>query len=252
MYLWKYWRESRILFGVSLLVIAGLLVAVLRERFGMNGIPSEPSMSQLATFWVVFLNLQSFPLCFVAWMFGSFGVGRDLGEHSGSFIFSRPRKRAQFVWQDWGFGLLQVLVIDICLNLVIWLQFHRVLSRGSIAWNHQGIGIPISLFWGRTCIAAILLTALVFSLTYFSTIVLKNARGVFLSAGALIGYLVLGMVIRHYWPGVELPGLLLRMVSFTNHTAVVVDHLGVSIAIRAGIVLLFPIAAQFVLERADI
>lgn len=252
MYLWKYWRESRILFGVSLLVIGGLFVAVLRERFETNGIPAEPSVNQIAALWMVFLNLQIFPLCFVAWMFGSFGIGRDMGEHSGSFIFSRPRKRAQFMWQDWSFGLLQVLMIDICLNLVIWLQFHRALGAGSIALGHQDIGVPVSQFCGMTCIAAILLTALVFSLTYFSTIVLKSARGVFLSAGVLLGYIVLGMVIRHYWPGLELPSLLLQIFSFFHHTPTIGGHLGLQIAIRTMIVLLFPIAAQFMLERADI
>ena len=43
------------------------------------------------------------PFAFLALKFGSFGVGRDLGEGSGSFLFSRPRSRAFFVWSDWGY-----------------------------------------------------------------------------------------------------------------------------------------------------
>ncbi len=262
MYLWKYWRESRILFGVSLLAIALLVVAILREDLGRVGHSGSVQLTQV---WMVFLAVQSLPLCFVAWIFGSFGVGRDLGERSGSFIFSRPRNRAWFLWSDWGFGLLQVLVIVICLNLAGWLQIHRVfIAMGSPLQNltlsqngHpvqdiipvQNSYVNLKTYAGLACLAAFLLAALVFSLTYFSTILVKSARGVFVSAGIVLGYIVLGVVVKHYWPSTELPRLLLQPFTHANGIA---DHLGFSMAIRAAIVAIFPVAAQFVLQKIDV
>ncbi|WP_158749359.1 hypothetical protein [Acidobacterium sp. S8] len=255
MYLWKYWRESRILFGISLLAIAVLTIAILRERLVMGGHPD--GNVQFSGVWAVFLGIQIIPLCFIAWIFGSFGVGRDLGEHSGSFIFSRPQNRAWFIWRDWGFGLLQLLVIVICLNLAGWLQIHRVLafmsdSTRDFVLSQNGYA-SIKMCTLIATLAAFLLAALVFSLTYFSTILIKNARGLFISAGVFLGYMVLSMVVKHYWPSVELPSLLLQPFTNTHQLGDgTVGHLGIAMAIRAVLVLLFPIAAQFVLERADI
>ena len=254
MYLWKYWRESRILFGVSLLAIAILMIAILREH---PIIGSHANAVQLSGVWTVFLGIQILPLCFVAWIFGSFGVGRDIGERSGSFIFSRPGNRAWFLWRDWGFGLSQVLVIAIFLNLAGLVQMYRILvAMGdpyrNIVFSQNG-AVSLTTFAGVACLAAFLLAALVFSLTYFSTILIKNARGVFVSAGVLLGYLVLGMVVRHHWPSVELPSLLLQPFENTRHMGdTIADHLGLAVTIRAAIVLLFPFAAQAVLKKIDI
>ncbi len=256
MYLWKYWRESRNLFAGSLLAVAVLMVAILHEHLG-GANHHNPDIAQLWNIWSVFLSLQILPLCFTAWIFGGFGVGHDLGERSGSFVFSRPRSRAWFMWRDWSFGLSQILFIAICLNLAGWLQVHRVLvAVGDPGRNFalsQSGALSIAPFAGLTCTAAFLLAALVFSLTYFSTILIKNARGIFVSAGVVLGYHVLGAVVQHYWPSVELPSLLLQAFVSSNHTVhSLANHLGLDIAIRAGIVLFFPFAAQFVLERTDI
>ena len=251
MYLWKYWRESRILFGISLLAIVILTIAILREHLGGSG---HSGNAQLFQVWSVFLVLQILPLCFVAWIFGSFGVGRDLGERSGSFIFSRPQNRAWFIWRDWGFGMAQLLIITICFNLAGWLQVHRVLvamdgSSREIILSHSG---PASTLTAVAALSAFLLAALVFSLTYFSTILIKNARGLFLSAGVFLGYLVLCMVVKHYWQ-VELPSLLLQPFAHANPmSGGIADHLSMAVTIRAILVLIFPFAAQFTLDRADI
>jgi hypothetical protein len=111
----------------------------------------------------------------------------------------------------------------------------------------------VTTYAGITCLAAFLLVALVFSITYFSTILIKNARGLFISAGVFLGYLVLGMVVKHHWPGTELPSLLLQPFATGPHPVdALLPHFGLQITIRAVIVLFFPFAAQWVLDRVDI
>jgi hypothetical protein len=101
--------------------------------------------------------------------------------------------------------------------------------------------------------AAILLAGLVFSLTYFSTVLMKHAKGVIYSAGVVVGYIFLEQVVPHYWPGIHLPTLVLQefIQSHLNVTGIS-NHLGVSVTIRAAIILLFPFATQFVLQKTDI
>jgi hypothetical protein len=102
-------------------------------------------------------------------------------------------------------------------------------------------------------VAAFLLAGLVFSLTYFSTVLVKHAKGLIYGAGVLVGYIFLEQVVPHYWPGIHLPTLVLQafIQSHRNVTGIS-NHLGVSVAIRAAIILLFPFATQFVLQETDI
>ena len=68
-----------------------------------------------------------------------------------------------------------------------------------------------------------------------------------------MGYLFLEQVVPHYWPGIHLPRLVLQE-SIQSHLEAtgISSYLGVSAVIRAGIILLFPIAAQFVLQKTDV
>jgi hypothetical protein len=256
MYLWKYWRETRIIFGTSLVSIAIMFVLNLWS----HNVDPLQSFDQLLTIIPTALALQAFPIIFIAWLLGSFGVGRDLGERSGSFLFSRPRSRGFFVWHDWGLGMTQLLLIVVLLNLVLGVQMHRLLvSAGS---RFQGTillsGTPVALtsVVCLNCGAAFLLAGLVFSLTYFSTVVVKHARGVILGMGSLLAYIVFAQVAKHYSAEIHLPSLILPLSpQFTlAHRAATgfKDHLVSSIVGRACIILLFPVAAQFVLQKMDI
>ncbi len=209
MYLWKYWRETRIAFCVSLAAIALLLLIVLKGHAVVSTSGSGPTIDKLPQVLVVLLIVQSVPLGFLGWIFGSFGVGRDLGEGSGSFVFTRPGSRASFVWRDWGFGMAELVIVTVLLNVVLGLQIYRIFAAG-----FQG-GAPLTspnvspvLSASLTCFASFLLAGLIFSLTYFSTILVKSSKGTMLAAGALLGYVILKAVVAHYWPSVELPGLL--------------------------------------------
>ena len=253
MYLWKCWRDTRVVLAASLLCIAALFVFILRHNLVLDRGPFE----FLPNIFPVLLIVQAFPLSFVAWLLGFFGVGRDLGERSGSYLFTRPRSRAYFVWCDWSVGMAVLLPIVAFLALLFGALLRRIIValgdplHGSVMI--AGSPVTLTFIVWLNFVAAFLLAGLVFSLTYFSTVLVKHAKGLIYGAGVLVGYIFLEQVVPHYWPGIHLPTLVLQafIQSHRNVTGIS-NHLGVSVAIRAAIILLFPFATQFVLQKTDI
>jgi hypothetical protein len=132
MYLWKYWRESRIAFGVSMLCVVLLAWLVFKGVWHIDdpGHSGRPDQATIAKMLMVSLYLQVPVSAFLAWVMGSFGVGRDLGEGSGSYLLTRPRRRRWFLWHDWGFGFLQLVWTIVLVNLLIGYLVHRLLGAG--------------------------------------------------------------------------------------------------------------------------
>jgi hypothetical protein len=123
--------------------------------------------------------------------------------------------------------------------------------HGSVVISGRSVTLAY-LVW-LNFVAAFLVAGLVFSLTYFSTVLVKHVKGLIYGAGVLVGYIFLEQVMPHYWPGIHLPTLVLQefIQSHRNVTGIS-NHLGVSVAIRAAIILLFPFATQFVLQKIDV
>ena len=254
MYLWKYWRESRITFAVGLLLVGLLLWAVLKIHLGaLSSGPRDVSQQNLAQLYLVITACLTLPLGFLGLRFGSFGIGRDLGEGSGSFLFSRPRSRASFVWNDWGYGMAQLLTIVVAANAVLALEMHRLAPDSAIILMSRQ---PISMLaiFCLHCTSGLLLAGLIFGLTYFSSVLAKN-RGVLLALGIVVAYQIARSVVKHYWPSITLPDLTLTEFSFTRSPTMpagFADHLVLSIALRAALALAFPDAAQMLLQQRDI
>jgi hypothetical protein len=238
MYLWKYWRESRVTFAVAMLVAVMFFWLILKRTFG------DPTFTLGAGF--------AFPASFVAWRYGSFGVGRNLDEESGSYLFSRPRSRAFFVWRDWGFGLVQLAMIVIAVNVLAAAAGYLRSSYGSPHRDVWPVAISVPSAVALDCTRDLLLVALVFGVTYFSTVLIK-LKGLMLSAGVLLGYIVAKPTVRHYWPSIHLPSPMLAPFTLTAPGKLgLADHLGPSIAIRLALALIFPFIVIQLLERRDI
>jgi hypothetical protein len=263
MYLWKYWRESRIVFSISMLGIAVLALLIFRAVWHIE-IDSahfgKPGEGDMAKFLVVSLYMQVPIFAFLAWVMGSFGVGKNLGEDSGSYLLTRPRQRRWLLWRDWGFGFLQLVWAAVLVNLLLGHLVHRLSGagggpfNGAIAFGEMSRPIPLIAVIGLNFLTIVLFAGLIFGVTYFSTIAMKHARGVMLGAGILLGYLILGAVVKHYW-SVDLPGLLLQefdLPPLSGNSMGLSGHLGLAVAIHAAVMLLFPVAAQVILERSEI
>ena len=82
---------------------------------------------------------------------------------------------------------------------------------------------------------------------------MKHSKGVILAAGVLLGYIILKTVVNHYWPSVDLPPLIAAgFFGPSSRLPALANHLGAFLAARAGFILLFPIAAQLMLEKTDL
>jgi hypothetical protein len=237
--MWKYWRESRITLLSSLVVAALFFALILNEIFPDPTFADGPAIV--------------LPLIFLAWRFGSFGMGHDLDDSCGGYLLTRPRSRSFFVWHDWGFGMAQLTLIVIALNVLIAIAGHLLHAPGT----SKGVvpsSLPLAGVVTLNCVADLLLVALIFGTTYFFTVLLK-LKGLLVSAGLLLSYpLGLVLIVKHYWPAIKLPNLLLTefIRSSDGRIAGLADYLGISIAARAVITLIFPFAAIRFLQRRDV
>jgi hypothetical protein len=267
MYLWKYWREAKNIFlgYLGLIAFAAIWITVrppVRENFGPGG--------PLVAFLLLLVSLIL--LILVAWYMGSLGIGRSLGEGAGSFLLTRPRTRASFVWKDWGFGLLLLTITVIATTLWSGYWLHQMIAasgsgpHGSMQFNNGPAAlIAIPKVLSLNCISLLLICGLIFSVVYLATVLVKNALGNMLGAAILIGYIILGAVLKHEW-SIKLPSLLLnpyQVVQDSMNSSYVVihgdmnsiaiaDHFWISVAIRAVLLLLFPLGAQLLLNKSEI
>jgi len=263
MYLWKYWRESRIVFCVSMLCVVLFAWLVFKGVWHIDDSShfDRPDQAAIAKMLMISLYLQVPVSAFLAWVMGSFGVGRDLGEGSGSYLLTRPRPRRWFLWHDWGFGFLQLVWAIALVNVLIGYLVHRLVGAGgnpfsgSVMLRDMASPVPVAEIIGLNFLIIVLFAGLIFGVTYFSTIAMKHARGVMLGAGIILGYLILAAVVHHYWPAIELPDLVMRAFQtspVSRDPVSLSNQLGISLVMRAAVMLLFPVAAQLILERSDI
>jgi hypothetical protein len=255
MYLSKQWRESRYITAVAVLGLVLLLYGVIKAALQIDPAHFNQNADDYTVIFVPIFYVEAALLGFWGWLIASIGAGKNLGEDSGSFLFTRPRPRAWFLWNDWGFALAQIALIMLLSNLMVGLLIARLLRvESALGRIHLANGYALQLSGTLLLIGvgALLFGGLVYSVTYFSTIVLKRAIGVMLGAGILVGYVILDGLLRHYY-AIHLPSLIpplfdLRERGFHGLS----DHLALSLVIRAVVVLIFPIAAQLILERSEI
>ena len=248
MYLWKYWRESRSTFAVGLLLV-GLMLWVFLKTLGV--VQHETQNVSPAQIYIIMDGILMLPVAFLGLRYGTFGVGRDLGEGSGSFLFSRPRSRTFFVWNDWGFGMAQLLLIVVAANSVLLWAVHHIAPRSG---PMRISGVPVSLFsvFCLHCTAGLLLCGLMFGLTYFCS-VLSKRHGLIMTLCVLVAYLLAKSIVSHHWPDFDLPNLGLTEFSASpSIDGAFARNLGLIIALRAALALAFPVAAQMLLQQRDI
>jgi ABC-type transport system involved in multi-copper enzyme maturation permease subunit len=266
MLLWKCWRDIRIAFFVGLGWLALLAVGVIQHalRAGGGSAVTFATPDQAIRLIVGFIAVQTFVFTLIALAFGTFGVGRDLGAGSGSFLLSRPIPRGYFVWTEWFSGLLGLIALLLLSVLGLWITilshaFRVVFVTSSDGVTTQHTWTLASLPFGATAIdilCAFLFLALVFSLTHLGTTGLRHSTaGLLFSLGFLVGWLIVTAILRHEYPWMapHIPDLLLRpfgstLMDWTSRPA----HLASSILERTAILPLFPLLAQLLLRRTEV
>jgi hypothetical protein len=258
MYLSKQWRESRNISIIGLLGLIVLLFATLKAKVQIDsahGFGNEPGA--FALMFVALFYIESVFVAFWGWLEASIGVGVNLGEGSGSFLLTRPRRRAWFLWSDWGFSVIQIAAITLLANLIVGLLLEHIRTlmhiTGGVRFVPDGNEVSVFSLLLLISICVWLFSGLVYSVTYFSTILMKRLGGVILGAGILVGYSGARALIGHYYPSIQLPNPIPNLFKFHDRRFYgFSDHIGLSLAIRAAVMLAFPVAAQIILDRSEI
>lgn len=259
MYLLKQWRESRI---ISILVPVGLallLALVVRTGVAMNTVHFGDASNHRGSFgmaFVPFFYVEAALVAFWGWLAAGIGAGKNLGEGSGSFLFTRPRRRAWFLWNDWGYAMVQIAAMIVLANLMIGLLLAHILHLmrmpAAVPLTDGGEPVSLAIIMILISVGALLFAGLIYGLTYFSTIILKRSAGAMLGAGILVAYLILQGLVGHYFP-THLPNLIISLFDFNHHAFYGFSgDLAVQIAARAAVMMAFPIAAQLILDRSEI
>ncbi len=132
-----------------------------------------------------------------------------------------------------------------CMTLAVGPALWRQ-ARWTIQLNTQGSIASVPL----TAVKLVLMAAVIFGLTYFLTVLFKNAsRGVVTSLAIVFGYCAMSVALKQ-WAGISLPAL-----DFAQHAGTLVPwYLAsrVEISFWTSLALAFPFGAQVALNRSDI
>lgn len=259
MYLSKQWRESRIITILAALGLALLLALVVRASVAIDTVnfDNRNFHGGFGPAFVPLFYVESVLVGFWGWLAAGIGSGKNLGEDSGSFLFTRPRRRAWFLWSDWGYAMAQIAIIIGLANLMIGLLLAHILHLmnipAAIPLTEGGALVSVAAVLALVSVGVLLFAGLIYGLTYLSTILIRRASGVMLGAGILVAYLILSGLVHHYYPSVNLPCVIISLFDFNHHGFYGFHgHLVVNIVVRAAVMMAFPVAAQLVLDRAEI
>lgn len=242
MYFWKCWRETRIGFYVFL-IIAVTLAAFLWKftDFVASGTPPNQIF---ALAWVTLLFAFGALLSLAGMSFGATGIGEEFAHKTAEFLLTKPRSIRYFVWTGWVANAIQFLALAGAMILV---------GASILSWRYH------ASVTGRLLLAflpGLILTFLIFGMTYLLSVLQKNGRSGFQSSlGVVILFPIICFTLEHYWQ-IHLPSpadmfpIGMRWMShpeFASTLPPVWSMVGWSLAALA-----FPFVAQLVLERTEV
>ena len=248
MYFWKCWRDSKTHFILRLIVVFTLCLGVtiiIAKVEGLIGVqkgavgPVLRTWSE-ATEGVLGICASLFTL-FTALTLGASGVGEEFKERTADFLLTQPRPRRYWIWTGWSVGVSELAVMA-CLAVGATFGTLTYLTGHVHTWRPLATTLPLAVGG-----------AVVYGLTYFMTVVARSGRqGLSYGIGILFIDLLLPSVVSYYW-NVNLPSVLGFMIGACKWVT------SASRAFPAGALLLwtvialaFPVAAQLVLERAEV
>lgn len=184
MYLWKCWRDTRVSFYVFLF-IAVTLAALLTMGFSMSDAPPKETFA-VAWMMLVFASCTLVSLAGIS--FGATGIGEEFAHKTASFLLTKPRSIRYFVWTAWTTNALQFLALTGSMVLV---------GASILSWRCH---VPVT---GRLLLAfapGLIMTFLLFGVTYLLGVLHKNGRNGFLSSlGVVIVFPIICSTVEYFW-----------------------------------------------------
>lgn len=243
MYAWKCWRETRVSFYVLLFI--GVMLAALLWEFTDSAGSELPSEQLFAFTWVLLLFVSSTLIPLAGISFGATGMSEEFAHKTASFLLTKPRSVAYFVWTAWATNAAQLLTLMVSMMLV---------GAAVLSWRYHVEPTPRLLL---AFVPALIMTLLLFGITYLLGVLYKNGRSGFLSSvGLVIVYPLICLTVKHYWhvhlpsPTDMYPVGLFKLFSFPA-LASTLPHLWPLIGWSL-VALAFPFIAQLTLERTEV
>jgi ABC-type transport system involved in multi-copper enzyme maturation permease subunit len=249
MYIWKCWRESRgrIITFLILLVSTGVLFAWLAATLPRGSGDGAPRMTAADAWRGTLLTLGSMIVGFAGLGLGASGIGEEFEQGTVEFLLTRPRRRRYFVWTGWATGAA-ALFIMIALDVLASFVTLAYATEFAANWKLLVVIVPLFVFG-----------AVVYSLTYFMTALLKNGRaGLSTSLGLFVLYCLLPVALNLPW----VVDFLHRRINLPTPVDVLLAskwatlpgaHFPLVTTVGWCLVALaFPLAAQFFFERAEV
>ena len=228
MYLWKCRRETRFFTIVFLIIAAAVMPATAMLSAGTHFLEEfgRPAFES---------TLASILLGMALWL-GAIGALHGFDDKTVQFLFTKPRSRASFVWIGWAVGCVELLMVGLVNLYAGWLTLSLDGSQALIsdAFGSHAIQDYADFF---------VLSLFTYSLTYAFTAVLRNGvNGLGASMGCGIAYDVLALAARWRW-NINVPFPCQQIVGLPY---------GMSTLFWTGVGLGFVLAAQVVVERAEV
>ncbi len=242
MYAWKWWREHRGR-AITYLIILSAFAAFIPwlnpagppHFAGQGYVPGA-----VETWRIALVVFGSIVLVIAGLGLGASGVGDEFSQGTLGFLLAQPRSRKYFVWAGWLAGASAVLMI-IGLAVLISLASLAVLTKTALGWKLPTIIVPLFV-----------LGAVVYGLTFFMTALTKNGRnGMSYSLGVLAISLPLPWALEtEAKVSVPSPFDVLEASKWATSQSA---HFPFVAIIGWGLVALaFPLATQFLFERAEV
>jgi len=209
MYLWKCWRDTRVRFAVTLILVTVSMVLLMTVTWNfatrsMAGSGSAERTRMLfslpirgadsrtvSTFWRNWINNLSglsIYVSVVAWLWGGSAVGEEFSRNTEEFLLTRPRRRRRFVWVSWIHGVSQLGAAVISYVGVVFLVL-VFLTKALVTWKVLSMVLPL-----------LLLGMVVHSVVFLLTTVSRGRRdGNALALGVVFFYPLIVDLVRRYW-----------------------------------------------------
>jgi ABC-type transport system involved in multi-copper enzyme maturation permease subunit len=243
MYFWKCCRETRVSFYAFLLIAFTLAAFPWKV---MDSAMSDLRPNQFfAVAWLVLLFGSSALLSLAGMSFGATGIGEEFPHKTAEFLLTKPRSIRWFVWTAWAANALQFLV----------LMGIMVLVGASILWWRYHVAITWRLL--LTFVPGLILTFLVFGITYLLGVLHRNGRSGFLSSlGVVILFPIFCFAAAYFWhihlpsPGDMYP---VQMSEVVQHPELVATLPPLWPSVGWSLVALScPLAAELVLKHTEL
>ena len=228
MYLWKCWRETRLFCIVFLSIAAAVMPFAAALTMGTHLLEEfgRPAFD---------FTLASILMGTSLWL-GAIGALHGFDDKTVQFLFTKPRRRAYFVWMGWAVGCVELLVIGLVNLFVGWLTLSRYTSHALISEVFGSLAI-------QDYVIILARSLLIYTTTYAFTAVLRNGvNGLGASLGSWCVYGLLALSVRWRW-NIHVPFPFERMGSLPP---------GISNLLWMVVGLCFVLAGQVVVERAEV